>query len=254
MSTVEAGTGVQSITRAFDLLEAMADLGGTAGLTQLSARCGLPLPTIHRVMRTLVALGYVRQEPSRMYSLGPRLARLGERAGGLVGRWAAPHLERLADDLGESANLALLDGDQVTYVAQAQGRQGMRMFTEVGRRAGAHCTAVGKAMLARLPERAAAELLAGARLSAQTDHTITDVAALSAELAAVRARGHAIDDEEQELGVRCVAVALPGEPVRAALSVSGPAPRMTQTVIDRAVPLLHATAARLAEDWLLAST
>ena len=83
---VDAGSGrlsggVQSIARAFDLLETMADLGGIVGLSQLASASGLPLPTIHRLMRTLLDLGYVRQEPSREYALGPRLVRLGESAG-----------------------------------------------------------------------------------------------------------------------------------------------------------------------------
>jgi len=152
----DAGNGrlpgsVQSIARAFDLLETMADLGGIVSLSQLAGRSGLPLPTIHRLMRTLLDLGYVRQEPSREYALGPRLVRLGENASRLLGDWATPYLQRVVDAIGESANLAMLDGHQVVYTAQVPGRHSMRMFTEVGRRAGVHCTAVGKAMLAALP-------------------------------------------------------------------------------------------------------
>src|SRR6266705_1172025 len=90
---VDAGNGrlpggVQSIARAFDLLETMADLGGIVGLSQLASRSGLPLPTIHRLMRTLLDLGYVRQEPSREYALGPRLVRLGENASRLLSDWS----------------------------------------------------------------------------------------------------------------------------------------------------------------------
>src|SRR5690348_15877926 len=84
--------GVHSIARAFDILETMADLGGIVSLSQLASRSGLPVPTIHRLMRTLLDLGYVRQEPSREYALGPRLVRLGESASRLLGTWATPHL------------------------------------------------------------------------------------------------------------------------------------------------------------------
>ncbi|MGH3326607.1 MAG: helix-turn-helix domain-containing protein, partial [Streptomycetales bacterium] len=84
--------GVQSLTRAFELLERMADAGGEASLSDLSAGTGLPMPTIHRLVRTLVAEGYVRQVPSRRYALGPRLIRLGETASRLVGSWARPYL------------------------------------------------------------------------------------------------------------------------------------------------------------------
>src|ERR1700753_3013368 len=101
-----SGNSVQSIERAFELLEMMADAGGVVGLSQLASRSGLPLPTIHRLMRTLLNLGYIRQEPSREYALGPRLVRLGDSSSGLIGRWAGPHLHHLVDVLGESSNLA----------------------------------------------------------------------------------------------------------------------------------------------------
>ena len=113
-----ASGGVQSLERAFDLLERMADAGGEVGLSELSASSGLPLPTIHRLMRTLVACGYVRQQPNRRYALGPRLIRLGESSSRLLGTWARPFLARLVEETGETANMALLDGDEIVYVAQ----------------------------------------------------------------------------------------------------------------------------------------
>jgi IclR family acetate operon transcriptional repressor len=248
-----ASGGVQSIERVFELLEAMADSGGIVGLSQLAARSGLPLPTIHRLIRTLVDLGYVRQEPTREYALGPRLVRLGDGASRLLGTWATPHLRALVDSIGESANLAMLDGAQVVYAAQAPGRHSMRMFTEVGRRAWVHCTAVGKAMLALLPEDEVVAIINRCGMPRQTEHTITDIDAFLAELRLVRARGYAIDEGEQELGVRCVAVALPGKPVRAAVSVSGPLTRMTDELVAAAVPQLSAAALALADELHLAS-
>ena len=244
--------GVQSIARAFELLETMADLGGIVGLSQLASRSGLPLPTIHRLMRTLLDLGYVRQELSREYALGPRLVRLGENASRLLGDWATPYLQEVVDAVGESANLAMLDGHQVVYTAQVPGRHSMRMFTEVGRRAGVHCTAIGKAMMATLPAEQVKELLRRSGLPAQTPHTITTLRAMDKELDRVRLQGYAIDNEEQEIGVRCVAVTLPGEPVRAAISISGPSTRMTDALIGTAVPLLTETATALADELHLA--
>jgi IclR family transcriptional regulator, acetate operon repressor len=241
-------SGVQSIARTFDLLELMADFGGIVGVSQLAARSGLPLPTIHRLIRTLVDLGYVRQQPSREYALGPRLVRLGEGASRLLGDWATPHLQALVDALGESANLAMLDDDQVVYTAQAQGSHSMRMFTEVGRRAWVHCTAVGKAMLADLPAERVRDMVRRSGMPAQTPRTITSMRALSHELARIREQGFAIDDEEQELGVRCIAVVLPGSPSRAAVSISGPSPRMSDRVLQSAIPMLTKTAASLATE------
>ncbi|RZT86738.1 IclR family transcriptional regulator [Pseudonocardia sediminis] len=232
---------VQSVERAIDLLEAMAEAGGTAGLSHLAATSGLPLPTIHRLVRTLAGRGYVRQESSREYALGPRLVRLGDTAGRLVGVWARPQLASLVDTLGESANLALMEGSQVVYVAQAPGRHSMRMFTEVGRRVSPHCTAVGKALLSRMSPDRVAEILRHTDMVSHTENTITDRAAYERELDRVRAAGFAIDEGEQEIGVRCVAVALDG-PLPAAVSISGPTTRMTDALVESAVPQLRAAA------------
>jgi IclR family acetate operon transcriptional repressor len=233
---------VQSLDRAFELLEHMAAAGGEVALSQLAAASGLPVPTIHRIVRTLVASGYVLQLPSRRYALGPRLIGLGESASRTVEAWATPHLLALAETSGETANLAMLDGDMVVYVAQApSSRHNVRMFTEVGRRVFAHCTGVGKALLAQLPGDEVRRIVATAGMPARTDHTITDVGLLLDELERVRTRGYAVDDGEQELGVRCVAVTVPGSPT-SALSVSGPASRVTHEALPGLVPLLHAAA------------
>ena len=239
---------VQSIERAFGLLETMADNGGTMGLSQLAQESGLPLPTIHRLLRTLVDLGYLRQDAARQYVLAPRLIRLGESSGAMLSVWARPHLDRLVDQLGESANLAMLDGDEIVYVAQAQSRRSMRMFTEVGRRVLPHCTAVGKAIMANMPPGEVRELLQRTGMPRHTEHTITDPETFAEQLAWSAEHGYAIDDGEQELGVRCVAVAVPGVRAQLALSVSGPAGRMSPDTVARAVPLLTAAGAALAAD------
>ena len=240
--------GVQSIERAFALLEVMADLGGVAGLSRLAEASGLPLPTIHRLVRTLVDTGYLRQEPSRQYALGPRLIRLGESSARLLSVWARPHLVRLVTELGESANLAMLDGDQVVYVAQAPSAHSMRMFTEVGRRVLPHCTAVGKAMLAEMPADQVSELLDRTGMPGYTPQTITERDTFFEALTKISEQGYAIDESEQEMGVRCVALTVPGGPARLAISLSGPAVRMTEDLVARAVPLIREAGAALARD------
>ncbi|MEU5093610.1 IclR family transcriptional regulator [Streptomyces sp. NPDC020996] len=247
-----AGGGVQSLERAFDLLERMADAGGEVGLSELSASSGLPLPTIHRLMRTLVACGYVRQQTNRRYALGPRLIRLGESASRLLGAWARPHLARLVEETGETANMALLDGDEVVYVAQAPSKHSMRMFTEVGRRVLPHSTGVGKALLATVPDDEVRALLARTGMPALTDRTITTPDDFLAALREVRRLGYAMDDNEQEIGVRCLAVPVPDSPTAAAISISGPAGRVTETATERIVPVLQQVARELSES--LAST
>jgi IclR family acetate operon transcriptional repressor len=240
--------GVQSLERAFLLLELMAEDGGEVALSRLAVDSGLPLSTIHRLVRTLVSRGYVRQLPSRRYVLGPRLIHLGESSSRTLGTWARPHLSDLVDTIGETANLAMLDGDRVVYVAQVPSRHSMRMFTEVGRRVHLHCTGVGKALLSQLPPATARELLERGGMPARTPLTVTDPDELLARLPGIAAQGYALDDGEQETGVRCVAVPVPGGPLMTAISVSGPAERVAMESVPRVVALLQATAAALAAE------
>jgi len=237
-------SGVQSVHRALDVLEALAAAGGTASLTDLAAACGLPLPTLHRLASTLADRGYLRQAPNRRYSLGSRLVPLGTDAHALLGERALPVLRGLAELTGESANLAVLTQGRAEYVAQAPGRHTMRTFTEVGNRVALHCTGVGKALLAAIAPAHAARLLGTAPLEARTTATLTDPAAVRAELALIRERGYALDEGEMEVGVRCVAVGMPGA-APMAVSVSGPAARMTDDRITPVVAALREATTRL---------
>lgn len=240
------GGGVQSVQRAFEILEVMAAGNGALALSEIAAVTGRPAPSIHRLVRTLVQLGYVRQEDSRRYALAPGLIRLGDGAAKQFG-WANPLLVGLVESIGETANMAILEGSRALYVAQVAGRHSMRMFTEVGRRVSLHSTGVGKALLAQLPDDEILEMLQVWGMPAQTDRTITDPAALLRELAAGRALGYLTETGEQELGVSCVAVPVPGLPVLTAISFSGPEPRMTSDVARRAAAALQAAAAGLAQ-------
>lgn len=242
--------GVQSIRRAFEVLETLAE-SGPMSLSQLSERSGLPLTTVHRLTGTLVGLGYVRAQSAKQYALGPRLIHLGERSSRLLTTWTVPHLTRLVDELGETTNLAMLEGDEIVYVAQAPSRHSMRMFTEVGRHVLPHCTAVGKALLAQLPAEQVEGIIRRTGMPAQTANTITTPARFAEELDVVRSQGFAVDDGEQEVGVHCVAVALTDGSPRLALSVSGPVSRMTEHLVGRAIPLLNQTARELAADLAL---
>ncbi|WP_410659645.1 IclR family transcriptional regulator [Amycolatopsis sp. lyj-112] len=237
--------GVQSLQRAFELLEHLADTGGEASLSELATLSGLPMPTIHRLIRTLVDLGYVRQNTNRRYALGARLIRLGENASMQFGSWARPLLAELVDEIGETANLAVLERDEVVYVAQVPSKHSMRMFTEVGRRLLPHGTGVGKAMLAHLPTDDVTALLSRTGMPSYTEHTFTDPDALLRELGKIAQQGYALDEAEQELGVRCVAVAVPGAPVPAAVSVSGPSGRLTVEAVERIAPAVQRIATAL---------
>jgi len=239
---------VQSLDRAFLVLEAVADAGGSARLTELSSATGFPLPTIHRIARSLVAGGYLRQDPTRRYALGPRLIRLGESAGRMLGAWAVPHLRELVEQIGETANMAMVEGDHAVYVAQVPSGHSMRMFTEVGRRVPLHSTGVGKALLGQLTDDDVLALLRRAGMPAETPRTITSPEAMLDELAQVRERGWAMDDGEHESGVRCVALRVAEAPALVAISVSGPSSRVTIERMGTVLPVLQRVAKQLSAD------
>ena len=241
-----SGTRVQSVERAFSLLEALAADDRELALADVAARAGLAVPTAHRLLATLRELGYVRQDERRTYALGAALIGLGERATPQLAELARPVLIRLEEAAQETANLAVLDGDLVTYIGQVPSRHRMRMFTEVGRRVLPHASGVGKAMLAALPEPRVRTLVARTGLPRYTPTTVTTEEDLLADLRATRGRGFAIDDGEQEVGVRCIAVAVPG--TAAAISISGPSVRMTDAIVATAVEELTRAAQELATE------
>ncbi|WGW11431.1 IclR family transcriptional regulator [Saxibacter everestensis] len=243
--------GVQSVERAFELLELITNAGGEVTLSELSTFTDLPLPTIHRLLRTLVSLGYARQLPNRRYSLGPSLIRLGEVANKQLGSLARPQLKMLVDALGETANMAILDSDMVVYIAQVPSPHSMRMFTEVGRRAHLHDTGVGKAILAQLDDDTVRNIVTHAGMPTPTPNSIGNVNDLMTDLGQIRERGYSIDEEEQELGVRCFSMAVPGSPTPMAISVSGPVSRVDDKFSAQAVPLLRQAAKTIAEDLTL---
>lgn len=249
--TVDVATarsnGVQSVARAFELIEIIANAGSEITLSGLAGEAGLPLPTIHRLLRTLVDMGYVRQLSNRRYALGARLIFLGEKAGSHLGVGVRPELQGLVDQLGETANMAMLDQDMIVYVAQVPSPHAMRMFTEVGRRAHLHDTGVGKAILGSLDEDVIAQIVGRAGIPTPTPKSKGSLDSVLAEAAATRERGYAIDDEEQELGVRCYSVAVPDVPTPMAISVSGPSVRVDRDFGNRAVPALQSAAGRISE-------
>lgn len=253
MPEASGGRPVQSLQRAFDLLDDLADAGGRATLSELAAASGLPVATIHRLLWTLVELGHVRREPGRRYALGPRLVRLGDAAGRVLGDGVRPVLADLVARTGESANLAGLDGSSAVYLAQVPSPHPMRMFTEVGAHVPLHCTGVGKALLSTVEASLARTLVERAGMPARTPSTIVDVVTLDREIRLGLERGWHVDDGEQEVGVRCVAVPVPGAPTPCAVSVSGPAARLGPDRVE-VVGALLGDAARRISDQLAGAT
>ena len=229
---------VQSLDRALDVLEALADAEGDISLSQLSENIGLPLGTVHRLLGSLVARGYAAQDrETRLYGPGPRLLEVAARAAGNrrfdLGRIARPALQRLTEATDETSNLVILHNDEGVYSEQVTSPRLVRMFTEVGQRVPLYCTGSGKAILSALSPDLLEAYLAHTTLQGFTPRTITSAEQLRAELEIARQQGFALDDEERELGVCCVAAPIFDRfgHCLAALSISGPTARMS---IERA--------------------
>ncbi len=242
--------GVQVIERALSLLEHLALIGTWVGVSELSQATGQPVGTVHRLLMTLLARGYVaRDERTRRYTIGPACHFLTARPR-FISDWktlTTPLLQQLAELSGETANLAVLDRDCAVYVAQAQSGRLVRMFAEIGKRIPLHATSCGKVLLAYQPEMVSAFLIEQMDLRGFTSTTITDVRCLREELKLVRLRGYAIDFEEQEEGVCCLAVPVldAAERIQAALSISGPSNRLSRERLICNVSHLKQTSAAI---------
>jgi DNA-binding IclR family transcriptional regulator len=237
---------VRSVQRALALLSAVAQ-SRDMSLAQVSEAGGVPPSTAHRLLTTLVDLGFVQQDPqSRVYRAGHRLLVLASAAEQRVAALraaAGPHMTQLAADCGETAHLTILDGADVIFIDQVLGPGTIRMEVAVGRRMPAHVTAAGKVLLAWQSEAALASFLAGG-LQRFTPRTVTDPADLRRELSLVRRRGWGIEVEEHEEGSACVAahIASPSGPPIASLSVSGPTSRLRAGALPALGNVLRDTA------------
>jgi IclR family acetate operon transcriptional repressor len=236
-------TGVQSVERTLDILESLVEFATEVGLVEISQAVNLPLATVHRLLGTLIHRGYVKQnQHNRKYSLGFRALQMGHdmRQRFSLRLEARPFLQRLVQRIGESANLAVLDDGEVVYIDQAQSSRILRMFTQVGNRLPVHSTGSGKALLAYLPGDVVDGILRRFGMTARTARTITDAAVFRDELSKTRERGYALDDEEQEEGVRCLAVPVrdASSQVVATLSVSGPVTRLNDQQVSDVIPEL----------------
>ena len=236
MSENTAG-GITSIRRAFQLIERLSEDPSGKRVLQLSDETGLPPSTVHRVLQTLVGMSYVRQDQHNShYRLTGKLLEVGSK--GIAGRTlrteSLPHLSRLRDLTGESAHLTVPDGDGALTVESVLSAERNLVDTRVGERPLLHCTAVGKCLSAYLDERRLNDALVSLELARLTEHTICTFSGLRRELAKVRGAGYALDWEENEIGVRCMAAPVrgPSGEVVASVGISGPAARMSDDKLD----------------------
>lgn len=226
MEEQKNSASVQSIDRAFRILETLAEHPQGLALAELVELLHLNKTTIHRILQTLVEWGYVaKNEKRKCYRLGMKTVALSSAyLGGLeLKTEALPFLEQLQKKTGLFVHLGVLDGKDVVYLEKLGPLTRLRMYSQIGRRTTLYSTSLGKAMFAWLDEGAQEALLIEMELLPLTGKTITDAERFRCDISATRERGYALDDEENEVGMRCV-----GAPVFdytgrviAAISISG---------------------------------
>lgn len=227
----------RTLLRGLALLELIADDPDGGGVTALAKATGLDKGTTSRLLATLREAGYVRQDPNdRRYRVSSKVLRLSQSYSEQLDLRAVahPHLLGLRDDVDETVHLGVVDGDQVTYIDKVEATRSVRLVSRIGYRAPVHSTALGRAITASLPEVARKKRLAELQLGRQTERTVVDPGVLLDVLAECAQRGYAVDDEENQDEVTCVAAAIVdvlGEPI-AAISVSGPSYRVAQRVAE----------------------
>ena len=231
----KARTRLSSVANALRLVKAFSDEQSEIGISDLAKRLGLAKSTVHRLASTLLEEGVLEQNAEDgKYRLGLALFELGALVRRKMDFTAAarPFLRMLMEKTGETAHLAILDHGSVLYMITHESQQAIRVSSNVGTRAPAHSTAVGKALLAFQPEEWIDRVVARG-LPPSTPNTITDAKAFRRELAAVRTRGYAVDDEESEIGLRSMAAPIRADSghVVAAISVAGPAHRMARKAL-----------------------
>lgn len=230
------GAGLSSVANAARIAKAFTDQEPELGISALATRLGLAKSTVHRLATTLVEHHLLEQNRENgKYRLGLAVFEMGMlvRRKMDVAQEARPAMRNLATLTGETVQLAILDGASVLYILVLESRQAVRMAASLGERLPAHCTAVGKALLAFQPAEAQRRVAAGP-LASLTARSITTDAALLEELAVVRSRGHAIDEEEMADGLRCVAAPIRDHSGRvvAGLSVAAPVQRLPRKALS----------------------
>ena len=233
--------------RAVDILNLFDSQAPELGTTEIARALGLHKSTAASLVSTLAANGFLNQNPdTRKYRLGLKLV---ERAFAMldqveIRQIAYPCLQELRNQWNETVNLAILDGADVVYIERMLGTKALGMRSEVGRRAPAHSTALGKAILACWPITDVKTFVTLHGLPSVTPQTITDPDKFFAELDKVREQGYAVDDEENEIGGRCIAVPIfdhTGKAI-AAISISAPTARLPMSDVPQAGAMVRETA------------
>jgi DNA-binding IclR family transcriptional regulator len=256
MAGVDGGGG-GTVGKALDVLDRVAQAGRPMRFSELLTDGAYPKATLYRFLQTLTHQGMLAYDADRQtYGLGVRLVRLAHAAWAQssIAPLARPHIDRLSAEVGETIHLAQLDLGQVLYVDKRNALRPVEMFSQAGKVGPAYCTGVGKAMLAFLSDDELAGAVDRQSFHRFTDHTLDSPQKLLAELQAIRERGYALDREEHEPGIICVAVPVLTRSgrVMGALSVTSTTARGTLDALADLAPKISETAALIAaeaESW-----
>ncbi|MFD8982554.1 IclR family transcriptional regulator [Streptomyces sp. NPDC059564] len=242
--TSAAGSALEKSLR---ILEAVAAPGGPHRLTDVMTAAAVPKSSTFRILAALIEQGFVRTEGESRYGAGPRLRGLAALAGAEEPAGVDGILGELRRETGQTVHLALHTGETITYIRKLEADQPFRTASRVGMRMPLHTTAIGKSVLALLPPDEVRALVASAGLPRRTPKTLTTPAELEAELEAVRARGFAVDDEENEPTIRCAGAAIPGPDGRpvGGVSVTTVTFLVSRAEIEACAPALRAAARAL---------
>ncbi|WP_314247593.1 IclR family transcriptional regulator [Streptomyces kutzneri] len=244
--TSAAGSAMEKSLR---VLEAVAAPGGPHRLADVTAAAAVPKSSTFRILASLIDQGFVRQEADSRYGVGPRLRGLSALVGAGEPAGIGHILGELRRATGQTVHLALHSGRTITCIRKLENEdQPFRTASRVGMRMPLHTTAIGKSILALLPDEEVRELIGATGLPRRTPHTLTTARALHAQLAAVRARGFALDDEENEPAIRCIGAAIPGPAGRpvGGVSVTTVTFLVSLEEIEAYAPALRAAAEALA--------
>ena len=243
----------RSVVKTMQLLEALAHLP-EAGVTELSRQLGMHKSTTYRFLNSLCELKYVyRDAETERYRTTLKLFELGSAVVQRIELWreANPIMEELAHETEETVHLAMLEDDKLVYLHKIESTQTLRvsMMSRIGHTAPLHCTGLGKCLLAFSPVQLSERIIERYPLTRFTETTITSQSELRAELERIRDRGYAVDNEEHEIGIRCVAAPIhpPASGSPAALSLSVPSVRLTEAEIARHARLVRAATERIEE-------
>lgn len=244
LRTVDATMDGGTVGKALDVLEHVARFGRPVRFMELQAASPFPKATLWRFLRTLCGRGMLSFDPERRtYQLGMRLVRLAHTAWeqSSLAPVARPHLESLSRAVRETVHLAQLDSAHVLYIDKIGMESPVAMYSEAGKIGPAYCTGVGKVMLAYLEEPVLSEMLAQQSFHRFTDTTIVTERGLRDELTGIRASGYAVDREEHERGIVCVAAPIlsPGRSVLGGLSVTGATNRTSLDALLALTPQLR---------------